>query len=186
MDSGFNTMIKRKKIKQLLYQYIVQHPLVIAWFADKYPEAVPADHIAETGSLISKDKVKFPAIRFRLNDQQPIAHCNDCDGQEEVFFEIAIQDMTDTNEEGDELIDLIREILFVDCGEALGRFSESEDFSDAVGEGNEMRVWEVEEITSDQIRVEEESTNQPSTSFWETNGLYTLNLLRFRMSIADY
>lgn len=179
--------MERYKIKSLVFQYLVQNTDLISWFTTNYPSESIVDHLAEHGQRLSIEETLFPTIRYRLVSDLPLDNCDDCGGKVEVLFDIYIESRKDDTTESDELIDLIRSILSIDCQTGIGTFSESTAYSDAVGLNNEVQVWDCKEINNDQVLPEggnETMTGSMRVTNIETLGRSIFSALRYQMTIA--
>jgi len=179
-------ILKTYAIKAAIYQVIVQNADYLAWVASEHPGiGSAASIVAEIGGDTPSDKVVMPAIRYRLVKNYPQQPPRTT--PRSVTFDIYVESNTNSTDELDELLDLMRDVFLGSEGREFGVFTESANYKTAVGATDDelsLMVWDVKEIDRGEI-----GTGDPT--FQNNAGMplsmpnYHYGFSRFQMTVAD-
>jgi hypothetical protein len=173
--------------KIVIYQRLLQSIDLLNWYTSRYSASSLQPYIYESSQSLPSKDIKYPSIRYKLlPPMHPIASCDLC--TEEMIFDIYIESRKENTNESDELIDIVRNLFFENCGRGTGIFTETnEQYILLTGGQRQVHTWDAEVIFQDQFGGDpnEGRINASGLANIHTDGQYFFNVLRFKIAIAE-
>jgi hypothetical protein len=170
-----------RKLKTALYQKLILDTELINYYTSEVEDYSGNidDYIAESGLELQPRDIKYPAVRFKILDNLPTEPCRNCDDKRKILFDIYFESRQMNSDEIDDLMDITRDIYTEDCGRALGLFTETSTYALIAGSGEELDVWDIEEIAYNKYKAVDEPRIIRQES--KESGVNYLGFIRFQM-----
>lgn len=181
----------RERIKTMIYLSVINNAELATYLDEQFGTTVE-EHFYEAGAELNSEEIIYPAIRYRLiSDPDTDSECEDCNTIPAIF-EMYVEAREQLTQHSDNIIDILRSHFKAGGGRALGLFTESSTFQNALidsgvesGDAFVLSTWACDVLNATQLTTPDASLEDVKVTQLSGKDRMTLNIIRFQIDIGN-